>query len=159
MMKAVVACAAALVLLGGCIFVRVRDTGADTAADVRSGLVTATCDGPVADGAAIVATPVATSPIADAPGKTMTAVRLDVPPGAKANPHKHAGITFVYVLEGTVCSQITGDTAPKAYSAGDTFFEPPGSHHLGFTNPTSKPAKVLVTFVANTGDTLTSPIQ
>ncbi len=159
MMKAAVACAAALVLLGGCIFVRVRDTGPDTAASLRSDLVTATCDAPVADGAAIVATPVATSPIAGAPGKTMTAVRLDAPPGGKANPHRHAGIAFVYVPEGTICSQIAGDTALKAYSAGDTFFEPPGSRHLGFTNPTASPAKVLATFVANTGDTLTSPLQ
>jgi len=158
-MKAVLACAAALLLLGGCIFVRVRDSGPEMKAGLQATLAPETCAVSAANGAAITSTPVGSRAISDAPGKTMTAVRLDVPPGARANSHKHAGIVFVYVLEGTVCSQVTGDTALKAYTAGDTFFEPPGSHHLGFTNPTAAPAKVLVTFVANTGDTLTTPLQ
>jgi len=117
------------------------------------------CSAPMKTGPAVVVTPVASSAIADAPGKTLTAVRLDVPPGSTSNPHKHAGIVFVYVLEGAVCSQITGDAGLKPYKAGESFFEPPGSHHIGFTNPTATPAKVLVTFVANTGDALTTPVQ
>lgn len=158
-MRAAFACAAAFVLLGGCIFVRVRDSGPEIKAGLQGAVSGETCASPANSGAAIASTPVGSQAISDAPGKTMTAVRLDVPPGARANPHRHAGIVFVYVLEGTVCSQITGDTGLKAYTAGDAFFEPPGSHHLGFTNPTSAPAKVLVTFLADTGDTLTSPLQ
>jgi len=63
------------------------------------------------------------------------------------------------VVEGAVCSQITGDAGLKPYKAGDSFFEPPGSHHLGFTNPGLITAKVLVTQVADTGAPLTMPLQ
>ena len=143
-------CGAAALALYGCVHVTVTDDGPGRPVD---------CSAPATGTAAITATPVGSRAIEDAPGKTLTSVRLDVPPGAKSNPHKHAGMVYVYVLEGSVCSQITGDAALKPYKAGDTFFEPPGSHHLGFTNPTNVPAKVLVTWVANTGDTLTSPIQ
>lgn len=114
---------------------------------------------PVANAGAISARPVASHAIADAPGKTLTSVLLTVPPGAKSNTHRHAGVVFGYVIEGTVCSQITGDAMLKRYSAGESFFEPPGSHHLAFTNPGIVAAKVLVTQVADTGVTLTMPVN
>jgi len=107
----------------------------------------------------ITGTPVASQPLANAPGKTLTATLLSVPPGAKSNPHQHSGTVFVYVVEGAVCSQVTGDTGLKPYKAGQSFFEPPGSQHLGFTNPGLTTAKVLVTFIADTGATLTAPVQ
>jgi quercetin dioxygenase-like cupin family protein len=140
--------------LGGCIHVRVHET-VDSRGDEPS---VPLCQRPASGSAAIVSTPVASQAIADAPGKTLTSVRLDVPPGARANPHMHAGMVFVYVLEGTVCSQVTGDTELKPYSEGQSFFEPPGSQHLGFANPGSRSASVLVTFVANTGAQLTRPV-
>jgi quercetin dioxygenase-like cupin family protein len=86
-------------------------------------------------------------------------VLLTVPPGSKSNAHRHAGVVYGYVIEGTVCSQITGDAGLKPYHAGQSFFEPPGSHHLAFTNPGILTAKVLVTQVADTGATLTMPLQ
>jgi quercetin dioxygenase-like cupin family protein len=107
----------------------------------------------------IVVTPVASHPIADAPGKTLTSVLLTVPAGAKANAHRHSGVAFGYVIDGAVCSQITGDAGLKPYRTGDSFFEPPGSQHLGFTNPGLITAKVLVTFVADTGAPLNMPAQ
>jgi quercetin dioxygenase-like cupin family protein len=139
--------------LGGCIHVSVTDD--------KAGVKTAavSCAGGAEGGAAISSSPVGSQAIGDAPGKTFTAVRLDVPPHSKANPHRHAGLVFVYVLDGLVCSQVTGDVALKPYGAGETFFEPPGSQHLGFTNPTGKPARVLVTFVADTGAALTAPVR
>ena len=101
----------------------------------------------------------ASHPIADTPGKTLTSVLLSVPPGARANAHRHAGVVFGYVIEGAVCSQITGDAAARPYRAGENFFEPPGSHHLAFSNPGLVTAKVLVTQVADTGAALTMPLQ
>jgi quercetin dioxygenase-like cupin family protein len=138
--------------LSGCIHVTVRDHGGSGEENAAI-----TCASP-ASGATITSTPVASRAIPDAPGKTLTSVRLDVPPGANSNPHRHAGLVYVYVLEGRVCSQVTGDVGLKPYRAGESFFEPPGSQHLGFTNPWPTSAKVLVTFVANTGDVLTSPL-
>lgn len=113
---------------------------------------------PVSMPGAISVQPVASHVIADAPGKTLTSILLTVPPGAKANAHRHAGVVFGYVMEGAVCSQITGDAGLKPYKAGDSFFEPPGSHHLGFTNPGLVTAKVLVTQVADTGAQLNMPL-
>jgi quercetin dioxygenase-like cupin family protein len=151
-MKKIVLVLAAL-SLGGCAFITVREE------TVRS--ETPDCDGavPIATNGQLTVTPVASHAIADAPGKTLTSVLLTVPPGSKSNAHRHAGVVFGYVIEGAVCSQITGDTGLKPYGAGQSFFEPPGSHHLAFTNPGLITAKVLVTQVADTGATLTMPLQ
>lgn len=139
----------AVAMLGGCVHVTVRDDD-EAAID---------CSRAPSGAGTVTVTPVASHAIADSNGKTLTSVRLDVTPGAKSNPHVHAGLVYGYVLEGAVCSQITGDAALKPYRAGDTFFEPPGVQHLAFTNPTDRPAKVLVTFIADTGATLTTPLQ
>jgi quercetin dioxygenase-like cupin family protein len=107
----------------------------------------------------LVATPVASHAITDAPGKTLTQVLLSVPPGSRSSAHRHAGVVLGYVIEGAVCSQITGDAGLKLYVAGDSFFEPAGSQHLAFVNPGLVTAKVLVTQVADTGATLTERVQ
>jgi quercetin dioxygenase-like cupin family protein len=139
------------VALAGCVHVTVNE---DMVRDERPD-----CDGgaPVTLGGQIQVTPVASHPIADAPGKTLTSVLLTVPPGAKANAHRHAGVVYGYVIEGAVCSQITGDAGLKPYYAGESFFEPPGSQHMAFTNPGIVTAKVLVTQVADIGAQLTVP--
>jgi quercetin dioxygenase-like cupin family protein len=148
-----IALALAMLSLGGCAFITVSEE------TVRN--ETPDCDGPMpmATNGQLTVTPVASHVIADAPGKTLTSVLLTVPPGSKSNAHRHAGVVFGYVMEGTVCSQITGDAGLKPYHAGQSFFEPPGSHHLAFTNPGIVTAKVLVTQVADTGATLTMPLQ
>lgn len=139
--------------MGGCIHIKVNET---TVWDE-----TPDCSSPpnIVNAGQITSTPVASQPLANAPGKTLTSVRLEVPPGAKSNPHQHSGTVFVYVIEGAVCSQVTGDAGLKPYKAGQSFFEPPGSQHLGFTNAGLTTAKVLVTFIADTGATLTMPVQ
>jgi quercetin dioxygenase-like cupin family protein len=145
--------AAALLSLGGCAYINVHeDSLRDETPDCSSRT-------PVASNVRLTATPVASHAIGDIPGKTLTSVLLTVPPGSTSNAHRHAGVVFGYVIEGAVCSQITGDAGPKPYGAGQSFFEPPGSHHLAFTNPGLITAKVLVTQVADTGATLTMPVQ
>ncbi|HVY89188.1 MAG TPA: cupin domain-containing protein [Hyphomonadaceae bacterium] len=147
------ACALALPLvMGGCVMVSVDKKLVENDLPDCAGPM------PVASGQ-ITSAPVASRALDNAPGKTLTSVKLTVPPGAKANPHSHAGTVFVYVLEGAVCSQVTGDMALKPYKAGDSFFEPPGSQHLGFTNPGVITASVLVTWVADTGAPLTTPTR
>ncbi len=146
--------ATALLALGACVHVNVHE---ETVRDE-----TPECDSRmpvVMSNTRITATPVASHAIADATGKTLTSVLLSVPPGATSNAHRHAGVVFGYVIEGAVCSQITGDLGPTPYIAGTSFFEPPGSHHLAFTNPGLITAKVLVTQIADTGATLTMPVQ
>jgi quercetin dioxygenase-like cupin family protein len=145
--------AAAMLSLGACVSITVQEESVrDDTPDCSSRL-------PVASNSQLTVTPVASHAIADMPGKTLTSVLLTVPPGSKSNAHRHAGVVFGYVIEGSVCSQITGDAGLKPYTAGQSFFEPPGSHHLAFTNPGIITAKVLVTQVADTGATLTMPLQ
>jgi quercetin dioxygenase-like cupin family protein len=99
---------------------------------------------------------VASEKLPNVPGKSVTAVEVTFPPGAVSAPHHHAGSVLVYVLEGAVRSQID-DGAPTVYRAGQTFFEPPGAHHVysASASPTER-ARILAVFVADDGATLTT---
>jgi len=99
---------------------------------------------------------VMSQPLPNVPGKSLTAVVVDYPPGASSMPHRHAGSVFVYVLSGQVRSGVN-DAEPRVYQAGEAFFEPPGSHHTVSANAsTGDPAKLLAVFVADQGAKLTS---
>ncbi|MEV7326363.1 cupin domain-containing protein [Streptomyces sp. NPDC093970] len=90
-------------------------------------------------------------------GKTFTAAIVDLPPDARAKPHRHGqAFVYAYVLEGTVRSQLDGKPV-TTYHQGQNWVEQPGAHHL-LTENTSpvKAAKLLVVFVSNTGDSLKS---
>lgn len=149
-----IALALAMLSIGGCAIINVHEDA------VRDETPDCSSQGPaVVSNTQLTVTPVASHAIGDVPGKTLTSVLLTVPPGSKSNAHRHAGVVFGYVIEGAVCSQITGDSGLKPYAAGQSFFEPPGSRHLAFTNPGIVTAKVLVTQIADTGTTLTMPLQ
>ena len=90
------------------------------------------------------------------PGKTLTAVEVTFPPGVQSPPHHHAGAVFVYVLEGAVRSRLD-DGPEKVYRVGETFFEPPGTHHMGSASASAtERARILAVFVADDGATLTT---
>ncbi|MFJ4467227.1 cupin domain-containing protein [Streptomyces sp. NPDC089424] len=86
-------------------------------------------------------------------GKTFTSAIVDFPPDARAAPHRHGqAFVYAYVLEGTVRSRLD-DEPVRTYRQGESWVEPPGSHHLLAENASrTKPAKLLVVFVSNTGD-------
>ncbi|MDI3403204.1 cupin domain-containing protein [Streptomyces cavernicola] len=88
-------------------------------------------------------------------GKTFTSAVVDFPPNARATPHRH-GQAFVhaYVLEGTVRSKLD-DKPANTYHQGENWVEQPGAHHVLTENTSrTKPAKLLVVFVSDTGDEL-----
>jgi quercetin dioxygenase-like cupin family protein len=92
--------------------------------------------------------------ISNIPGKSVVAVVVSYPPGAKSPPHHHAGSAFItaYVLEGAVLSQVDG-SPPKVFHAGESFTETPGAHHEVSANAsTTEPAKLLAVFVVDTGE-------
>ena len=62
-----------------------------------------------------------------------------------------SAFVYAYVLEGTVRSQLAGEPV-RTYHQGQNWVEQPGSHHLltENTSPT-KPAKLLVIFISDTG--------
>src|SRR5574338_1256125 len=89
--------------------------------------------------------------IANVPGKTMTALIVDYPPGGKTPPHRH-GSAFVvgYVLSGAIRSKIDNDEE-RVYGAGEHWTEKPGAHHRLSENASdTEPAKLLAIFIADT---------
>jgi quercetin dioxygenase-like cupin family protein len=92
--------------------------------------------------------------IPNIPGKSLTAVVVDYPPGAASVPHVHAKSAFVYayVISGRIESKVN-DGATRIYKAGESWSEPPGSSHPVSRNASkTKPAKLLAVFVADTDD-------
>ena len=72
--------------------------------------------------------PVFSEKLVELPGKRLTAVVVTYAPGGRSGAHHHAGTVFAYVLSGAIRSQLD-DGAPRVFHAGETFFEPPGTHH------------------------------
>jgi quercetin dioxygenase-like cupin family protein len=100
--------------------------------------------------------PVLSEKLPNAPGKNLTAVVVAYPPGGKSVKHHHAGSVFVYVLSGAIRSENSATGPAKVYTAGESFFEPPGSEHLVSENASAtEPASLLAVFVADNGAQLT----
>jgi len=97
------------------------------------------------------ATPLASRPIPNIPGKRLVAVNVDYPPGAASPPHRHAGSAFIYayVVAGRIRSAV--DAGPvRVYRAGEGWFEPPGAHHVVSENASrTEPARLLAIFITD----------
>jgi quercetin dioxygenase-like cupin family protein len=103
-------------------------------------------------------TPVQKQPLPEAAGKNVLMATVAYKPGEASEAHMHPGSIFAYVLEGHVTSQIEG-TPAKTYGPGESWYEPPGAHHVVSRNASStKPAKLLVFALASDGDALKLPI-
>ena len=82
---------------------------------------------------------------------------ISVTPGAASSAHRHPGFVLVYVLEGDIITKISGQEQ-KTYSAGQMFYEPPGSTHEVSRNASAtKPAKFLAMIFAKKGAQLVTP--
>ena len=80
------------------------------------------------------------------PGKTFTSATVTFPPAARAVPHRHGdAFVYAYVLEGTVRSQLEGQPV-RVFHQGESWSEANTS--------STEPAKLLVVFVADTGQPL-----
>jgi quercetin dioxygenase-like cupin family protein len=99
-----------------------------------------------------------TMALPNVPGKTFTTATVDFPPGAKAVPHRHGeAFVYAYVLSGSVRSQLD-DSPAQVYRAGEEWCELPGAHHRLTENTSkTKPARLLVVFVAPEGAALKIP--
>jgi quercetin dioxygenase-like cupin family protein len=95
--------------------------------------------------------------LANAPAQTFTVVTVNYAPGGTSGVHYHAGSVFAYVLSGAIRSENSATGPVRAYKAGESFFEPPGSRHLVSENASAtEPASMLVVFVAADGAQLTT---
>ena len=87
---------------------------------------------------------------------SLTAVVVQLAPGARVPSHHHAGFVFAYVLSGTVRSQLNDGPAVD-YRIGQSWVEPPGTHHSLTANPSEiDTASLLAVFVASSGAKLTT---
>jgi quercetin dioxygenase-like cupin family protein len=103
----------------------------------------------------ITATTVSEEKLAHVPGKNITVEIVTFPPLAVAPEHHHGGSVTVYVLSGTIRSQLAGGPVLD-YHAGQSFFEPPGAVHVLAENPSpTEPAKFMAIHIADEGAQLT----
>ena len=88
------------------------------------------------------------------PGKSLEAVTVTYPPGAKSGAHHHAKSAFImaYVISGAIRSQVEGEPV-RVYHAGETWSEAPGAHRTISENASAtEPAELLAVFLLDTGD-------
>jgi quercetin dioxygenase-like cupin family protein len=106
----------------------------------------------------VTETPGLRQPLPNVPGKWLSSVLVDYPPGAASAPHRHGDASvYAYVLAGAIRSQVD-DGPVRIYRAGDSWFEPPGTYHAVSENASAtEPARLLAVFVADDGATLTIP--
>ncbi|WP_223119704.1 cupin domain-containing protein [Salinicola corii] len=87
--------------------------------------------------------------IPNIPGKVVTSLSVEYPPGASTPAHMH-GDAFVigYVLEGSIRSRVDGKT--NVYGVGESWTENPGaSHELSENASATEPAKILAIFISD----------
>lgn len=96
---------------------------------------------------------ISAKPLANVPGRTLTAQTVDYAPGGVSAPHHHAkeaGV-FAYVVDGAVRSKVN-DEPERVYEAGQSWYAPPGSAHPVSANATTtEPARLLASIVADDG--------
>jgi quercetin dioxygenase-like cupin family protein len=95
-------------------------------------------------------------PLVTARGKYVTTQLVHMPPLAFSPRHVHGGDVTAYVLRGTVRSEHAGLPAAD-FGAGDMFYEPYGTTHVFFENPSpTEAADVLAITVHEDGAPLTT---
>jgi len=92
-----------------------------------------------------------TKDLPDVPGKEGMIETVDFAPGEVSQPHRHNADLFVYVLEGSIVTQLKGGS-PQTVHAGDVFYESPTDVHSVSRNASdTQPAKLLVFYVKAKG--------
>ena len=92
-----------------------------------------------------------TKDLPDVPGKEGMVETVDFAPGEVSQPHRHNADLFVYVLEGSVITQVKGGS-PQTVHAGEVFYELPTDVHIVSRNASeTQPAKLLVFYVKAKG--------
>ena len=92
-----------------------------------------------------------TKDLPDVPGKEGMIETVDFAPGEVSQPHRHNADLFVYVLEGSIVTQLKGGS-PQTVHAGDVFYESPTDIHSVSRNASeTQPAKLLVFYVKAKG--------
>ena len=85
------------------------------------------------------------------PGKELSMITVEYPPGGFDPVHTHDPQAVVYVLEGSIVMQVRGGT-PVTLVPGQTFYEGPDDVHIVGRNASrTAPARFLVFLVKGKG--------
>lgn len=100
-----------------------------------------------------------TESLSNIPGKEVTMLTVEYPPGGASLPHRHDAEVFVYVLEGAVLMQVDGKEAVTVRK-GETFRESPTDVHRQSANASqSEPARFVVFMVKEQGKPVSRPLE
>jgi quercetin dioxygenase-like cupin family protein len=104
-------------------------------------------------------TPLLERQLADYPGKEITSITVDFPPGAVDPVHRHDAHAVVYVLEGSIVMGVKGQPE-RVLKPGDTFYEGPDDiHTVGRNASTTEPAKFVVFLLKDRNKPILMPVQ
>jgi quercetin dioxygenase-like cupin family protein len=97
--------------------------------------------------------------LAGDPGRELSMITIEYPPGSVDPVHTHHAQALVYVLEGTIVMQVRGG-APVTLVPGQSFYEGPDDVHIVGRNASqTAPAKFLVFLVKDKGAPLLTPVK
>ena len=97
--------------------------------------------------------------LAGVPGKELSMVTVEYPPGGSSPAHTHHAQALVYVLEGSIVMQVKGK-APVTLTPGQTFYEGPDDVHLVSRNAShTAPAKFVVFLVKDKNKPIVTPVK
>ena len=100
-----------------------------------------------------------TQDLSGVPGREVSMITVDYPPGASTHAHTHHAQALVYVLEGSIVMQAKGKE-PVTLTKGQTWSEGPDDVHVVSRNAsTSAPARYLVFMVKDKGAPILAPVK
>ena len=103
-------------------------------------------------------TPLLSKDLPELPGKEVSMITVEYPPGSVDPVHRHYAHAFVYVLEGSIVMQVKGGKE-VTLTSGQTFYEGPDDVHLVGRNASStKPAKFVVFFIKDKSAPVLVPV-
>jgi quercetin dioxygenase-like cupin family protein len=112
---------------------------------------------PTASDKGVTVRPILQHDLPDSPGKQVSMVSVEFEPGAASSAHRHPGSTIVYVLEGSVVSEVDPDK-PVTYHAGQSWYElPMHTHRVARNASKSLRAKILAVLILEKGQELVLP--
>ena len=102
--------------------------------------------------------PLMSKDLREVPGKEVSMITVEYPPGSIDPIHRHNAHAFVYVLEGSIVMQVKGGKE-VTLTPGQTFYEGPDDVHVVGRNASStKPAKFVVFLIKDKGAPVLVPL-
>ena len=103
--------------------------------------------------------PLLSKDLVGVPGKEVSMITVEYPPGGTDPVHTHHAQALVYVLEGSIVMQVKGG-ASVTLLPGQTFYEGPDDVHIVGRNASrTAPAKFLVFLVKDKGAPILTPVE